>query len=89
MRQSLPALRIIVWLKCSIWSYESVEPSYIENDGITKPRGARSLGYAGLGVRTAYLLVPGQWEKKPNAGRKLPRMDDARAETEEPCPRAG
>ena len=39
MRRSLPALRIIVWLKCSIWSYGSVEPSYIANGGITKPQG--------------------------------------------------
>ena len=39
MRRSLPALRIIVWLKCSIWSYESIEPSYIANDGIMKPGG--------------------------------------------------
>ena len=38
-RQSFPTLRIIVRLKCSIWSYGSVEPSYIANDGITKPRG--------------------------------------------------
>ena len=35
MRRSLPALRIILWLKCSTWSYGSVEPSYIENDSIT------------------------------------------------------
>ena len=39
MRRSLPALRIIVWLKFSIWSYGSVELSYIENSDITKPRG--------------------------------------------------
>ena len=38
-RRSFPTLRIIVWLKCSIWSYGLVEPSYISNDGITKPRG--------------------------------------------------
>ena len=38
MRWSLPVLRIIVLLKCSIWSYLSVEASYVENDGITKPR---------------------------------------------------
>ena len=38
-RRSFPALRIIVWLKCSIWSYGSVESSYIENDDIVKPRG--------------------------------------------------
>ena len=38
-RRSFPALRIIVWLKCSIWSYGSIEPSYIANDGITKPQG--------------------------------------------------
>ena len=38
-RRSFPTLRIIVWLKCSIWSYESVEPSHIANDGITKSRG--------------------------------------------------
>ena len=37
-RRSFPVLRIIVWLKCSIWSYGSAEPSYIANDGITKPR---------------------------------------------------
>ena len=39
MRRSLPALRIIVWLKCSIWSYGLVELSYIANDGITNPWG--------------------------------------------------
>ena len=39
IRRSLPALRIIVWLKCSIWLYGSVEPSYIANNGITKPPG--------------------------------------------------
>ena len=38
-RRSFHALRITVWLKCSIWSYESIEPSYIANDGITKPPG--------------------------------------------------
>ena len=38
-RRSFPALRIIVWLKCSIWLYGSVEPSYIANDDITKLRG--------------------------------------------------
>ena len=38
-RRSFPVLRIIVWLKCSIWSYGSVEPSYIANDDITKPPG--------------------------------------------------
>ena len=38
-RRSFPALRIIVWLKCSIWSYGSIEPSYIANDGVTKPWG--------------------------------------------------
>ena len=37
-RRSFLALRIIVWLKCSIWSYGSIEPSYIANDGITKPQ---------------------------------------------------
>ena len=39
MRRSLPALRIIVWLKCSIWLYGSVEPLYIANDDITKGGG--------------------------------------------------
>ena len=38
-RWSFPALRIIVWLKCSIWSYGSVELSYIANDIIIKPWG--------------------------------------------------
>ena len=38
-RQSFSVLRIIIWLKCSIWSYGSVEPSYIANGGITKPQG--------------------------------------------------
>ena len=71
-RRSFPTLRIIVWLKCSIWSYGSVEPSYIANDGITKLWGARNLKYVGLGVRTAYPLAPGQREKKPNARRGLP-----------------
>ena len=50
MRQSLPALRIIVWLKCSIWSYGSVESSYIANDNITKPRGRGGGGGGGGGV---------------------------------------
>ena len=91
-RRSFPVLRIIVWLKCSIWLCGSAESSYIANDGITKPRGeggARNLGYAGLGMRITYHLAPGQLEKKSNAGRRLPRMGDAWAETEEPCPRAG
>ena len=47
-RRSFPALRSIVWLKCSIWSYESVQPSYIANDGITKPRGGSQLKICGL-----------------------------------------
>ena len=38
-RRSFPVLRIIVWLKSSIWSYGSIEPSHIANGGITKPRG--------------------------------------------------
>ena len=38
-RRSFPALRIIVWLKCSIWLYGLVEPSYIANEGIMKPWG--------------------------------------------------
>ena len=81
-RRSFLALRIFVWLKCSIWSYGSVEPLYIENDGITKPQGGggggyHNLGYAGLGARTAYPLAPRQWEKEPNAGWRLPQMGDA------------
>ena len=71
-RRSFPALRIIVWLKCSIWSYGSVEPLYIANDGITKPEGARNLKYVGLGVRTTYPLAPKQWKNKSNVGRRLP-----------------
>ena len=50
-------LRIIVWLKCSIWSYGSVEPSYMENNGIMKQQGgggggggARNLKHVGLDV---------------------------------------
>ena len=97
-RQSFPVLRIIVWLKCSIWSYGSVESLYMANDGITKPRGvgggggggrACCLGYAGLGVRTTYPLALGQQEKKPNTGQSLPRMDYVWAETETPCLQAG
>ena len=38
-RQSFPALRIIAWLKCIMWSYGSEEPSYIANDGMAKPWG--------------------------------------------------
>ena len=38
-RRSSPALSIIAWLKCSIWSYGSEKPSYMANDGMTKPRG--------------------------------------------------
>ena len=30
-RRSFPALRFITWLKCSMWSYGSEEPSYIAN----------------------------------------------------------
>ena len=37
-RRSFVVLRIIAWLKCSIWSYGSEEPSYIANGGMTKPR---------------------------------------------------
>ena len=37
--RSFPALRIITWLKCNIWSYGSEEPSYIANGGMTNPRG--------------------------------------------------
>ena len=51
--------------------------------------GTHSLGYASLGVRTTYPLAPEQREKKPNMGQRPPRMDDAQAETEEPCPRVG
>ena len=89
-RRSFPVLRIIVWLKWSIWSYGSVEPSYIANDGITKARGgggwwwAHNLKYVGLEVRTTYPLAPGHRKKKPNAGRWLPRLGDARVETEGP-----
>ena len=70
-----------------------MEPSYIANDDITKSCGggggggggwAHNLGYASLGVRTTYPLTPRQWEKKPNAGRRPPRMVDARAEIEGP-----
>ena len=39
-RRSFPTLRIIIWLKCSIWSYGSVKSSYIANDNITKPGGS-------------------------------------------------
>ena len=95
-RRSFLALRIIVWLKCSIWSYGSVEPSYIANDDITKLRGgggggggARNLKYVGLGVRTTYPLVPGRRKKKPNAGRRLPRLGDAWAKTKRAYPRSG
>ena len=45
MRRSLPALRIIVWLKCSIWSYGSVVPSYIPNDNIRKGGGGGGGSY--------------------------------------------
>ena len=38
-RRSFPALKIIAWLKCNMWSYGSVEPSYMTNGGMTKPRG--------------------------------------------------
>ena len=38
-RSSFPALRIIAWLKCNMWSYGSEEPSYMANGGMTKPRG--------------------------------------------------
>ena len=45
-RRSFPVLKIIVWLKCSIWSYRSVEPLYIANDGIMKPWGGGGGGGA-------------------------------------------
>ena len=48
-RRSFPTLRIIVWLKCSIWSYGSVEPSYVENDGIMKTWGGGGGGGGGGG----------------------------------------
>ena len=51
MRRSLPALRIIDWLKCSIWSYGSVEPLYIANDDITKPWGGGGGGGGGGGLK--------------------------------------
>ena len=38
-RRSFPTLRIITWLKCIIWLYESEEPSYMANGGMTKPLG--------------------------------------------------
>ena len=38
-RRSFPVFKIIAWLKCSMWSYGSEEPSYMANDGIAKPRG--------------------------------------------------
>ena len=38
-RRSFPVLRIIAWLKCSMWSYESKESSYMANNGMKKPRG--------------------------------------------------
>ena len=38
-RQSFPALKIIAWLKCSMWSYESKEKSYMANSDIAKPQG--------------------------------------------------
>ena len=37
-RWSFPALIIIAWLKCSMWS-GSKKPLYMENDDMTKPRG--------------------------------------------------
>ena len=43
--------------------------------------GALNLEYVGIGVRTTYPLAPEQRKKKPNTGRRLPRMGDARAET--------
>ena len=38
-RRSFPALRIITWLKCNMWSYGLEEPSYMENGGMKKSRG--------------------------------------------------
>ena len=38
-RRSFPALRIIAWLKCNMWSYGSEEPSYMANSGMKKPWG--------------------------------------------------
>ena len=35
-RWSFPALRIITWLKCSMWSYGLVEASYMANNGMAK-----------------------------------------------------
>ena len=36
-KRLFPALSIIAWLKCSMISYGSKEPSYMEKDGMTKP----------------------------------------------------
>ena len=38
-KRSSPTLSIISLLKCSMWSYGLEEPSYMENDGMKKPRG--------------------------------------------------
>ena len=38
-RRSFPEIRIIAWLKCSMWLYGSEEPSYMENGDMTKQRG--------------------------------------------------
>ena len=47
-RRSFPALRIMVWLKCNIWSYRSVEPLYIANDGEATGRGGGGGGGGSL-----------------------------------------
>ena len=36
---SFPALSIIAWLKCNMWSYGSDESSYMAKDGMKNPRG--------------------------------------------------
>ena len=39
-KQLSPALSIMALLKCSMRSYGSEKPSYMEKDGMTKPRGS-------------------------------------------------
>ena len=47
-RRSFPALRIIAWLKCNMWSYGLEDPSYMVNSSMTKPWGGRGGGGGGL-----------------------------------------
>ena len=59
-RRSFPVLRIIVWLKCIMWSYGSEEPSYMANVVWQSHGVAHNSRYAALMGMTTYPQVLGQ-----------------------------